>query len=90
VEFPVEDTAINAAIEFCLSLSATDFLFTEIFDLLDQLKLRQKFIKNLEPFLISGLFRREVIPESVLEEFLRYFQQKPDMHNEQRNFEKIV
>jgi len=69
-DYSVEETAINAVIEFCLSISACDFLFTEIFDLLNSLNLRNKFIQNLEPFIISGQFRREIIPESILKEFL--------------------
>jgi hypothetical protein len=38
--------------------------------------LRQKFISNLEQFIISGQFRKEHIPEDILSEFLSFYENK--------------
>jgi hypothetical protein len=73
-----------------LSISACDFLCTEIFDLFIELKLREKFIEWLEPYIKSGKFKREIISESVLIEFLAFFDKKEDNPEKQRDFEKIV
>jgi len=42
-------------------------------DLFHRNGMRLKFIQNLEPFIISGQFKKEIIPEDVLTEFLDFF-----------------
>jgi len=42
--------------------------------------MREKLIVNLEPFIISGQFKKEVIPEDVLREFLDFFEKKQGQH----------
>lgn len=53
-DYQADAIAIKVAIEFCLNIGATDFLFTEIFALFESKGLRPKLISNLEPFIISG------------------------------------
>lgn len=65
-DYRADEIAIKVAIEFCLNIGATHFLFTEIFGLFNQFNLRPKLIANLEPFLISGQFKKGIIPEDVL------------------------
>jgi hypothetical protein len=89
-DYRADEIAIKVSIEFCLSISATDFLFAEMFTLFHQFNMRAKLIANLEPFLISGQFKKGVIPEDVLTEFLRYYEQKDGEHTNQRNLERIV
>ena len=62
------------AIEFCLNIGATDFLFTDILDMFKKNGFRGKLIENLEPFIISGAFKNEYIPEDILKQFLEHYQ----------------
>ena len=80
--------AIKVAIEFCLNINATDFLFSEIIQVFKQHGLWLKFIQNLEPFIMSGHFKNELIPEKILAEFLDYYEKK-DL-SDKRNLERIV
>ena len=64
--YQADSIAIKVAIEFCLSISATFFLFTEIYQIFVDQTLEHKFIQNLEPFLLSGQFKKEIIPESIV------------------------
>jgi hypothetical protein len=84
--------AVKVAIEFCLNISATGFLFDQMFKLFQKLNLRSHFILSLEPFILSGLFRNEFIPEDILREFLQCFNSSKAEGDEVevRNLEKIV
>jgi alpha-tubulin suppressor-like RCC1 family protein len=44
--------AIKSAIEFCLAINSTSLLFSDIFNLFAQSGLEEKFLKNLEPFIL--------------------------------------
>jgi hypothetical protein len=73
-----ESIAIKVAIEFCLNIGTVSFLFQDMMSIFDQYGLREKFIFNLEPFIISGLFKKEYIPEEILKEFLKFYESKSD------------
>lgn len=89
-DYRADEIAIKVAIEFCLNIGATHFLFTDIFSLFNQFNLRPKLIANLEPFLISGQFKKGVIPEDVLQEFLQFYEHKDGIHANHRNLERII
>ena len=73
-----ESIAIKVAIEFCLNIGTISFLFQDMMNIFDQYGLRNKFIFNLEPFIISGLFKKEYIPEDILREFLLFYETKSE------------
>ena len=52
--------------------------------------MRLKFIQNLEPFIISGQFKKETIPENILNEFLEFWGTKDENHTNKKNLERIV
>jgi hypothetical protein len=79
-DYRADEIAIKVAIEFCLSINATEFLFTEIFTLFHQFNMRAKLIANLEPFLISGQFKKGIIPEDVLQEFFKFYETKDGLN----------
>lgn len=68
-----EETAIKVAIEYCLNIGAVDFMFTEILQLFELNNLRVRFIANLEPFLISGQFKKALVPEKIFREFQQFY-----------------
>jgi hypothetical protein len=47
-------------------------------------------IQNLEPFIINGKFKKEFIPEEVLNEFLDNFERSEPNHTKQKNLERVV
>ena len=61
-----DSIAIKVAIEFCLSINAIFFLFSEIFQVFLDSNLDSKFITNLEPFILYGQFKKEIIPENII------------------------
>jgi hypothetical protein len=52
--------------------------------------LRSKFIQNLEPFIISGQFRKELIPKEILEQILNQYEGTGDSVHQLKNLERIV
>lgn len=51
-----------------------------MFDLFNLNEMRVKFFQNLEPFIISGQFKKEIIPEKIFSEFLDNFEANQGMH----------
>ena len=58
--------AIKLAIQFCVSIRATNFLFSEVFNFFKQHNLHEKFLHLLEPSILAGRFREEIIPNTIL------------------------
>jgi hypothetical protein len=80
---------MKVSIEFCLNIGATDILFQKIFPMFTRYgpKISQTFIKNLQPFIMSGLFRKVAIPEEIFLEFIRQYD---DGSQHPKNLEKII
>jgi hypothetical protein len=64
------------AIEFCLSINESAFLFTEIYDFFRENGLRDKFIQLLCPPIVAGQFRKEYVPEAILEKLVTHLEDK--------------
>jgi len=58
--------AIKAAVEFCNRVDCLNFLFTGIIKLFADENLENKFIENLEPFILNGYFKESYLPDLVL------------------------
>lgn len=58
--------AIKAAVEFCNRIDSLNFLFTGIIKLFSEENLEEKFIENLEPFILNGYFKDSYLPDIVL------------------------
>lgn len=56
-ELKAEEIAIRIAIEFCIRIKCTDFLFSTILNKFIEYKLEDAFFKNLETFIIGGSFK---------------------------------
>lgn len=56
---------MKVAIEFCLNIGALDLLFGQIHQIFKSYdeSLGQMFVRSLQPFIMSGLFRKVEIPE---------------------------
>ena len=89
-DFQTDAIAIKVAIEFCLNIGSIKFLFNDMLLLFEHNNLRKKFIENLEPFIISGQFRKEVIPEEILDEILTIYENKGEALHQLKNLERIV
>ena len=65
-QFSIEEIAIKVSIEFCLNIGEVNYLFTDIYEFFKEKELKDKFILLLCPAIISGQFRNEHIPETIL------------------------
>ena len=65
-DFSADNIAIKAAVEFCNRTNALQFLFTGIYKIFAEEGLAEKFIENLEPFILSGYFKDEHLPDIIL------------------------
>ncbi|MFO0116295.1 MAG: hypothetical protein ACK521_01275 [bacterium] len=74
--YSIEDIAIKVSIEFCLNINETSFLFTEIYEFFRENGLRENFINLLCPPIVAGQFRKEYIPESIMEKLIVYLEAK--------------
>lgn len=57
---------ITIAIEFCIRIQSLQFLFTEVFQYFDQVRMRAQFIRSLEPFILSGQLKSFVLPPRMI------------------------
>lgn len=74
--YSIEEIAIKVSIEFCLNINESAFLFTEIYEFFRENGLRENFINLLCPPIVAGQFRKEYIPESILEKLIVYLEAK--------------
>lgn len=70
--------AIKSAIEFCLNINSPAVLFTDIFSLFAQSGLETKFLQNLEPFILSGAFKKQAVPEAIVRKLLAYYESREE------------
>jgi len=85
-DFSADNIAIKAAVEFCNRTNALQFLFTGIYKIFAEEGLAEKFIENLEPFILSGYFKDEHLPDIILKKIWdHYFN-----NNKYHDFERVV
>ena len=70
--------AIRVAIEFCIYIDAIFFLFTDLISLFTDENLEHIFLENLQPFILSGKFRRYVMPEEILKKIIAHYKARED------------
>lgn len=68
-----DNNTIKVAIEFCHEIKANDFLFSKIFEEFEKEGFEDKFVENLEPFILGGYFKEELIPDVVLKRIVDYY-----------------
>ncbi len=69
-----------------MNINATHYLFTEIYQIFVENRLELKFLYNLEPFILSGQFRKEIIPEAIIKKIIQHYEDKGKL----RILEKII
>ena len=84
--YSIEDIAIKVSIEFCLNINEAGFLFNEIYEFFRENGLRENFINLLCPPIVAGQFRKEYIPETILEKLIVYLEAKSNY----KLLEKII
>lgn len=75
-----DDNAIKVAIEFCHEIDSFDFLFNQIFAEFQNEGFEDKFVENLEPFILSGYFKEIIIPNVVLKKICDYYFENRKYH----------
>lgn len=63
-------SAIEVAVEFCVSIGAFEFLFTEVFDFFDERDYYDEFIEALETFIMSGQFKNYIVPQDIVRKLI--------------------
>jgi hypothetical protein len=59
------------AIEFCINIKSADFLFgNQIYGFFNEMGLGDRFIKCLEPFILSGNFKKQALPKQIIDEII--------------------
>lgn len=79
-----DNNAIKVAIEFCHEINSFDFLFTTIFHEFKIEGYEDKFVENLEQFILSGYFRDELLPNEVLKKICDYYFEQRKYHTLER------
>ena len=75
-----DNNAIKVAIEFCNVINSFDYLFSVIFYEFEREGFEDKFIENLEQFILSGYFKDELIPNNVLKKICDYYFEQRKYH----------
>lgn len=60
------ETLIRIAIEFCVELRDSDFLFKDLFWLFQEEKIEKLFVQELEPFIMAGKLKDWELPNEVI------------------------
>lgn len=66
----IEQCIIKTAIEFCVSIKALDFLFTEVYTFFEEKLLQDEFVEVLEPFVMSGQLRKHLLPNNIIRKLI--------------------
>jgi hypothetical protein len=85
-DYSADNIAIKASVEFCNRIDEINFLFTGIIKLFIEENLEDKFIENLEPFILSGYFKDKTLPSPVLKKICDHYFNNEKYHC----FERIV
>lgn len=85
-QFSIEEIAIKVSIEFCLNIQEVHYLFTEVYDFFKEKELKDKFILLLCPAIISGQFRNEHIPETIVRQLVFIYEQRKEF----KILEKVI
>jgi len=78
--------AIKLAIQFCVSIKACNFLFDNVWKFFDKHSLSDKFLHLLEPSILAGRFREEIIPDGILRRLILFYEKKDEFHT----LEKLI
>jgi hypothetical protein len=78
--------AIKLSIQFCVSIKACSYLFNDVFNFFRQHNLSDKFLHLLEPSILAGRFREEIIPDRILRMLILFYEKKEEFHT----LEKLV
>eukprot|EP01022_Parablepharisma_sp_SALTPOND_P013525 TRINITY_DN1815_c0_g1_i1.p1 TRINITY_DN1815_c0_g1~~TRINITY_DN1815_c0_g1_i1.p1 ORF type:complete len:1052 (+),score=137.85 TRINITY_DN1815_c0_g1_i1:4823-7978(+) len=73
-----DGTQAAVAIEFCLAISAVSYLFEDMRSFFSEIQQETMYIEALEPFILAGKFRREEIPEELVQIIVEYYKEKPN------------
>ena len=68
-----DNSVIKVTIEFCNEIKSSDFLFTTIFDEFARQGYEDKFVENLEQFILIGYFKEYILPSPVLKRVWDYY-----------------
>ena len=79
-KYEAQSIVIKVAIEFCQRIGALDFLFTDLNELFVVRGLEEKFIENLEPFILSGKFKDSPLPDHVIKRVVSLYTQQREWH----------
>lgn len=88
-DYEKDNNAIKISIEFCHVINAFDYLFSVIFYEFEKEGYEYKFIENLEPFILSGYFKDELIPNNVLKKICDYYFEQRKYHVLERVVSKL-
>mgnify|MGYP000987890549 CR=1 FL=1 len=72
----MEQTIIKTAIEFCLNIEALDYLFQDVYDFFFDKFLNEEFVKCLEPFIMTGKFKKCIIPMNLVRKLVYLHEEK--------------
>ena len=85
-DYQADNIAIKASVEFWNKINSFPFLFNEIFSLFHKEGLENRFIENLEPFILAEYFTNEIMPDILLQKLCDHY-----LNSEKYlSFERIV
>lgn len=88
-DYEKDNNAIRVAIEFWRVINSFDYLFSVIFYEFEKEGYESKFIENLEPFILGGYFKDELIPNNVLRKICDYYFEQRKYHILERVVSKL-
>ena len=67
------NATLRVATEFCIRVGAIDHLFGELFYMFAEAGMEQRYLQNLDAFILSGKLIKTVIPEHILQRLIEFY-----------------
>lgn len=64
------------ATEFCIRVGAIDYLFGDLFKMFAEGGVEQRYLENLDAFILSGKLKTVKIPANIIERLIAYYDLK--------------
>ncbi len=72
----VSQKTLRVATEFCIRVGAIDYLFGDLFKMFAEGGVEQRYLENLDAFILSGKLKSVKIPANIIERLIAYYDLK--------------
>lgn len=73
-QYEASTIALKVSIEFCINIHSIEFLFSDLYEIFQLNNLEDKFLLTLEPFILAGHLRKEILPHEKVRKLIDLYE----------------